>query len=151
VLILKIEGYFRTLKRANDTAEKLKKAGYNAYVDGNDHYTGSEGAGTNMPGTSEGGSLSGLVLNSGDSAYDDSSKAPLLASSPMVSGMGGFSEIADLNCKVVVDSDKDEEKIKEIITGMEGELQSYNINVRKGVKDINVDKLLYDNLLKNSK
>lgn len=150
---LKIEGYFKTLKRANDTVNKLKEAGYNAHVDGNDHLVSSDGAGTNLAGNTNGYSLSGLVLNSGEPVYEDVSTAPLLASSPMVNGMGGFSEIADINCKVVVESykDKDEKEIKDIITSMEGELQNSNINVRKSVKDMDMDKLLYNNLLNKPK
>jgi hypothetical protein len=144
---LRIEGYFKTLKRANDTLSKLKAAGFNnSYVDNNDHLTNSDGAGTNLAGSENGYSLSNLTLESGGASYVDSSKAPLLAASPMASGMGGFSEIADLNCKVVVESDSDEEqsKIKEIISSMEGELESPNINIRKSIKNIKLDDISLD-------
>lgn len=140
-LFLKIEGYFTTLKRANEAALSLKESGFNnVSVDNNDHFTESEGSGTNLAGTEEGYSLANLTLKSGGASYDDSSKTPLLAASPMASGMAGFSEIYDINCKVVIEcSQKDEEKAKAVIKKLGGELDSPNMNTRKHIKDINME------------
>ena len=92
---------------------------------------------TNLPGTATGPSLSGLVLESGEYAVDRS-KAPLTAASPMVSGMGSFDEIADYNCKVVVEVDHDkEETVENIIKKMGGEINDPNVQKPKGLDEIN--------------
>ncbi len=125
---MKIEGFFRDIKTANQTVDKLKGSGFkNAFTDINEHF-GSGGNGKrNVPGTQAGISLSGVVLDSAlaGSATDT---APMLAASPMVSGMGGFEEIADINCKVVVETEEAEaHKVKRIIGEMGGTLESPNV------------------------
>ncbi len=125
---MKIEGFFKDLKTANLAVDKLKNSGFsNAVADINEHF-GSGGNGKrNVPGTQAGISLSGVVLDSAlaGSATDT---APMLAASPMVNGMGGFEEIADINCKVIVEADETEaHKVKRIIGEMGGTLESPNV------------------------
>jgi hypothetical protein len=136
---MKIEGFFKNIKRANKVVEELKKEGFsNAAVDINDHFT-DRNVETNLPGTVSAPSLSGLVLKSGDYAVERA-KAPLTAASPMVSGMGGFEEIADVNYKIVVEADeKDIDKVKQIISKLGGNLDSPNINIPKRVEDIRLE------------
>jgi hypothetical protein len=100
---MKLEGYFSGIKAANIAVERLNKAGYKeAVADLNDHYILDNNPGVNIPGTDIGAkNLSSYVLNS-DEGLDDPRKGPLLAASPMVSGMGGFEEIADVNYRVTV-------------------------------------------------
>ncbi|MCR4435868.1 MAG: hypothetical protein QHH06_09200 [Clostridiales bacterium] len=129
---MRIEGYFGKIKAARETVEKLKELGFKeAFIDMNDHYNENRNVQTNLPGTETSVSLSGLVL--GSEAYGAvRDKAPLNAASPMVSGMGTFDEIADVNCKVVVDSgESDANKIKQIIREMGGDLESPNIRKPK--------------------
>lgn len=126
---MEVVGYFAELKRANEAVDKLKNMGFKAYVDINDHYIEDRNVRTNLPGTETSVSLSGLILESDshDIAID---KAPLNASSPMVSGYGKFEEVADVNCQVITDiEEKDAENVKQTIREMGGELQSYNIRV----------------------
>lgn len=125
---MKIEGFFRDLKTANKAVEELKSSGFgNAAADINEHF-GSGGNGKrNVPGTQSGISLAGVVTDSAlaGSATDT---APMLAASPMVSGMGGFEEIADFNCKVIVDADETEAyEARKIIERMGGTLESPNV------------------------
>ncbi|HEY9061697.1 MAG TPA: hypothetical protein VIO64_14485 [Pseudobacteroides sp.] len=125
---MKIEGYFSNIKTANETVAKLKEAGFNkVVVDMNEHYRDDRNVETNLPGTETSVSLSGLVLESG--AYGEiRDKAPLVAASPMVSGIGKFEEVADANCKVIAESNEgQEDKAKQIIRDMGGELESPNL------------------------
>lgn len=126
---MELIGYFSKLKRAKETVDKLKDKGFKAHVDMNDHYIEDRNVRTNLPGTETSVSLSGLILES-DSHTTAGDKAPLNASSPMVSGYGKFEEVADVNCQVIADiEEKDAENVKQIIKEMGGELQSYNIKV----------------------
>lgn len=122
---MRIEGFFTKIKVANDTVEKLKNSGYKeAFVDLNDHYNEDRNVQANLPGTETSVSLSGLVLKSGTYGITRD-KAPLTASSPMVSGFGRFEEIADVNCKVIVKvGEADADKAKQIIREMGGDLGS---------------------------
>ncbi len=125
---MKIEGYFDNSKAANKTVEKLKNLGFKeAFIDMNDHYSENRNVQTNLPGTETSGSLSGLVLES-DAHGVVRDKGPLTAANPMVSGMGTFEEIADVNCRVVVESEEgNANKIKQIIREMGGNLENPNI------------------------
>lgn len=135
---MKLEGFFSTYKDANKAVEQLKKEGIKAYADINDHYRAHYNIQTNQPGNETAPSLSDLVLRSGDpSGMTD--KSPLAAADPMVSGMGGFEEIADINCKVVADVDsKDESKAKEIIASAGGDFNSPNLNLPDRIKDMTI-------------
>ena len=135
---MKIEGFFSNFKQANDIIEELKKNGFdNAFADLNEHTVRDRNVQTNLPRTETSPSLSGLVLESDDHVVDRS-KAPLTAASPMVNGFGRFDEIADYNCKVVVEADNGkEEKVKDIIKKMDGEIESPNVRIPKGIQDIN--------------
>lgn len=140
---MKIESFFSGIKAANEAVEALKKVGINAVVDINDHYTGNNNSGTNMPGThSSTNSLASYVLSS-DTPLSDPSLAPLAAASPMVSGMGGFEEIADVNYKVIVDSEgEDDEKAKQIIKKIGGDLNDPNFKMPENFKNISLDDLI---------
>lgn len=135
---MKIEGFFSGIKNANEAVLKLNQAGYKAYSDLNEHYMINNNVDTNFPGNENTPSLSDLVLRSGDSS-EVSDKAPLIAASPMVSGMGNFEEIMDINYKVVVDAPQGSEtQINEILKSMGGELDSPNLNIPDRIKDINL-------------
>lgn len=141
---MKIESFFSGIKAANEAVEVLKKVGItNAVVDINDHYTGNNNPGTNMPGTdSSTNSLASYVLSS-DEPLSDPRLGPLAAASPMVSGMGGFQEIADVNYKVIVNSEeRDGEKAKQIIKKMGGDLNDPNFKMPKGLENISLDDLI---------
>lgn len=127
---MKIEGFFSNIKTANDAVDKLKSNGFNnAVVDINDHYIDDRNVQTNLPGTETSPSLSGLILKS-DTAVVDRSKAPLTAADPMVSGMGTFDEIADVNSKVIVEADeKDADRVRQVIKSMGGDIESPNIEM----------------------
>jgi len=141
---MKIESYFSGIKAANEAVEALKKVGINdAVADINDHYTGSNNSGTNLPTTaSSTNSLASYVLTN-DDPLGDPMLGPLAAASPMVSGMGGFEEIADINYKVIVNTDaKNEEKAKQVITKMGGDLNDPNFKMPKGLENISIDDLV---------
>lgn len=122
---MKIESFFSNIKTANQTVEKLKEQGFKAaYVDMNDHNSGEMNTQPKVPGTEEVVSLSGLVLSS-DAQGGQRDKAPLKAASPMVSGYGRFEEVADVNCRVVVETRHgNADKAKRIIQDMGGDLES---------------------------
>lgn len=137
---MKIEAFFRGIKNANEVAQKLKNQGINAYVDINDHFQlnrnteGSNGELLSSPTNSD------LVLNAG-SPDGERDKSPMMAASPMVSGMGGFEEIADVNYKIIIDADsKNKEKIEETIKSLGGSMRKPNFNVAKHVEGINLSK-----------
>lgn len=125
---MKVEGYFDSLKKANEVVEKLKDAGFNeASLDLKDETIKDKNTITNLPGTETNTSLSDLVLESGDRGIKID-QAPLTASDPMVSGMAGFNEIADLSHKIVVKTSPDDfDKAKKIIAEMGGTLNNPNV------------------------
>ena len=124
---MKIEGYFTKIESAKNAVEKLKELGIdNSYVDINEHYTEGRNTQARLAGTMSGVSLSALVVPSAAPKIDRD-MGPLTASSPMVSGYGDFEEVADVNCKIIVEvSEPDCNKAKEIIKNMGGELESPN-------------------------
>lgn len=129
---MQIKAFFSDIKSANKAVSKLKNSGLsNAYVDMNDHYIGDANAETNIPGTETSISLSALVLES-DAHGIIRDKAPLKAADPMVSGMGRFEEIADVNCQVVVEvSDQEAKRVEQIIKDEGGQLDNPNITKPK--------------------
>jgi len=149
---MKIVGFFSNIKRANEAVNKLKKEGFkNANFDINDDFRKDRNVITNLPGTEYGESLSDLVLESGSSSFLDRSKAPLAAANPSVSGMGNMEEITDVNCKVVVEVNKENmKKAKEIISSLGGEFNNPNIKEPEitgnedKIFDISMDKLRRD-------
>lgn len=143
---MNIKGYFKSIKRANDTVAKLNTYGFEkAYTDIMDNISTNLNLDTNLPGTETSGSNSGLVLNSqGHILNDDPGKSPLEAASPMVSGMGGFQEITDFNCRVVVDLEPGRVKeVEKILCDMGGTLENPDLKTPehlKGIKneDVNI-------------
>lgn len=142
---MKVRGFFGDLKAANETVDKLNGAGFeNAYVDANDHYIGNRDVKIDLPGAAGGESLADLVLNSGGDNVDRDS-SPLAAASPMVSGMAGFEEIADINyCVFVETGDNDSSKAEDIIKEMGGTLEDPNFSRNKAIAraDIVIEKAI---------
>ena len=132
---MKIEGFFSGIKNANVAVEKLKNAGYaNSKVDLNDHYISDMHHSPRLPGTETCPNLSSLVLNTGDFKSDDSPSA-IKAASPMVSGMGGFEEITDINYKVTVESDDANARdVKNIIKKLGGDFKNPNLDLPDRIK-----------------
>ncbi|MTI68955.1 MAG: hypothetical protein FH751_01700 [Firmicutes bacterium] len=122
--------YFGNYKRANEAVKKLKKKGFNSFVDLNEHYVNSKNVNINMPGNKKSTSLSDLVLNSG-SNYTDAAKAPLAAADPKVSGMGTTDEIADINYRVITNINANKKDALKIIKDMGGYLDDPNIERKK--------------------
>lgn len=129
---MKIEGFFSSIKRANETLNKLRNSGFDkAAVDINEHYNDHRNVQTNLAGTESGQSNSGLVLES-TGRNGGNGMEPLQAASPMVSGYGRFEEIADVNCKVKVEvNEQDADKVRQIIKESGGDLDSPNFRKPK--------------------
>jgi hypothetical protein len=143
---MKIEGFYSSFKAANETLKVLKGDGFNnAFVDINDHYNAMN-IETNNVGTNDAPSLSELVLKSGNASVN-TSIGPLAAASPMVSGMGGFEEIADVNCKVIVDVDeKDMQRVKGIMSNMGATLDNPNITIPKRLENIKLENIRFEDI-----
>lgn len=139
---MKIEGFFSGIKNANEAVKKLKSLGFsNCYADINEHYIANNNVETNIPGNENTPSLSDLVIRSGDSS-EVSDKSPLIAASPMVSGYGDFEEVMDVNYKVVVNvENQDEQKANEVIKSLGGDLESPNLNLPDRIKDLNLSNI----------
>lgn len=138
---MKVEAYFRGIKSANDAAAKLKSKGFNnAVVDINDHYEDfNSGVKPILPGNENAPNLSRMVLNSGP-YIEDPSKNPLNAASPMVSGMGGFEEITDVNYKLTMEVDENsEEQVEKMLKEMGGTLKSPNLDLPHRLEDIHLN------------
>lgn len=141
---MRIEGYFSGIKRANEVVDRLKSEGFkDSYADLNEHYITNNNPGENPPATDSGAvNLSSYVLNTEES-LDNSRLGPLLAASPMVSGMGGFEEIADVNYKVIVNVNSNNvERAKEILKNMGGEINNPNFEIPKGLDSISTDEVV---------
>ncbi|OPJ63011.1 hypothetical protein [Clostridium oryzae] len=143
---MKLQGYFENIKTANTTVEKLKGQGFKgAFVDINEHRNNAY-AQSGRVGSEEISTLSDAVLG-GSSNGGEAVNSPLAAASPMASGMGGFEEIANINCKVVVDvNDKDVDNAKNIIKDMGGTMDDPNPKIPKGLDNISEDALILKNL-----
>jgi hypothetical protein len=141
VIIIKIEGFFSGIKRANEVVSKLKSEGFtNSYVDLNDHYQINTDVRTKEFAFLSTSSNSDLVLNSGTPS-GSTGKSPLLAASPMVSGMGNFEEIADINYKVIVEaSEKDTNEVLQLIKSLGGTTSSPNVNLSQRIEDVDFGK-----------
>ncbi|WP_123052808.1 hypothetical protein [Clostridium sp. JN-1] len=137
---MKIEAFFRGIKNTNEVVDKLKSEGINAYADINDHYQLNMGVESNKGHLLSSPTNSGLVINSG-LPMEDRDKSPLLAASPMVSGMGNFEEIEDINYRVIVDTDSSsKERAEEIIKSLGGSLDDPNLNIQNHVKAVDLTK-----------
>ena len=143
---MKVEGYFDSIKTANEVVAKLKNEGFSgAFVDINEHRNNAYSQ-SGLVGSKEISSLSSAVLN-GVNGIGEGINSPLAAASPMASGMGGFEEIANINCKVVIEgSDKDIENAKNIINSMGGTVEDPNGKIPKGIENISEDALILKNL-----
>lgn len=127
---MKIEGYFSSIKDANETIRLLQNSGFkNSYLDLKDEYEEGRNVKMNLAGTENSSSLSDLVLASGSTTVEDRSKAPLAASDPMVSGMANMEEITDIISKIVVelDNSNDAKKAEKIIKDKSGTLDNPDI------------------------
>lgn len=135
---MKLEAYFSGIKNANEAVQNLKNAGFNnSVVDINDHYVEfNNGTRTVLPGTENAPNLSSMILSSGPH-IEDPSKRPLDAANPMVSGMGGFEEITDVNYKVIVNiNEEDSENVKQIVKQMGGDFKDPNLDLPHRLVDL---------------
>jgi len=116
---MKIVGYFNTIKKANEAIASMKDSGYEkAYLDLKDDIMEEVNVARNIAGTETATSLSELVLKSGSTNFERD-KTPLTAADPMVSGMAGFEEIADLSYKVAVEvQPQDIEGVKNMLKNL---------------------------------
>ncbi len=126
---MKIEGYFSSIKKANDAIKQLQQAGFKtSYLDLKDEYDENRNIKINLAGTEHSSSLSDLVLGSGLTVVEDRSKASLAAADPMVSGMANMEEITDINSKIVVEiDDGNVEEAQKIIKDMGGMLDNPDV------------------------
>ena len=132
---MKVEAYFTGIKNANDAVLALKNMGLkDAKADINDHYISNMHHAPRLPGTDTCPNLSSLVLDDENfKSVDDTS--PIKAASPMVSGMGNFEEITDVNYKICVEvEDKDVKKAKSVIKNLGGEFKDPNLNIPNRIK-----------------
>lgn len=132
---MKIQGFFSGIKNANKAVEVLKKKGFkNSVVDLNSHYVSNMHHSPRVAGNKNGVNLSTIVLDTENYSADETTSA-IKAANPMVSGMGSFQELADINYRVIVDAaDEDIEQVKYIIKNLGGDLKNYNVNVIDSVK-----------------
>ncbi|WP_234122481.1 hypothetical protein [Clostridium hydrogenum] len=138
---MKIQAFFSGIKNSNKVVSKLKSEGIDAYTDINDHYDINAENRSMTKNFLTSPSNSNLVLNSASPSTGRDDRSPLSAASPMVSGMGGFEEIADVNYKVIVNVDpSNKKKAEEIIKELGGEIKNPNFNVPKHVKGIDLSK-----------
>lgn len=144
---MELVGYFETLKKANEAVKQLQDSGFhNASSDMNDHYIEENDAHINLAGTETAPSLSGLVMNSGDSDLD-MSKRPLAAADPAVSGMSGFDEITNINNRVLVEVNENNlSNAKKIIEEIGGTIEDPDVKIPKGLENIDFDDINADTL-----
>lgn len=137
---MKLEVFFKGIKNANEAVNKLASEGINAYADINDHYQINTDVRKKEYSFLPTSSNSDLVINSGTTSGNEE-RSPMLAASPMVSGMGGFEEIADINYKVIIDAGPDSRrKAEEIIESLGGSLENPNLDIQNHIKDVNLSK-----------
>lgn len=136
---MKIEGYFSNIKKANEVVSKLNSEGVKgAFVDINEHMNNAYSQ-EGFVGSRDQTSLSGAVLGE-TNISGERVTSPLAAASPMVSGMGGFEEVADINCKVVVEvNDENVESVKSLISSMGGTTDDPNVRIPRGLDNISED------------
>lgn len=119
---MKIEGVFKNIKNANEALDDLKKAGFNnAFVDIYETYDENRNVNTNIVGLTNGYSLSELVLDSGNVDIP-ATKAPIAAANPDASGMSTGEDVLSGSYKIIVKSDLNLEKVKEIIKNKNGKV-----------------------------
>lgn len=133
-----IRGYFGEVSQANNAIEKLNKEGYNnVFLDANDyHNTNLDRQTDNIASVTSLSNLSLDPLTSGNSE----GTSPLGAANPMVSGMGEFNEIRDINYTVNVEIDnRDLEEVKKIIEDTGGSLDDPYIDDMEVIEDADID------------
>ncbi|MBB6216968.1 hypothetical protein HNQ80_003073 [Anaerosolibacter carboniphilus] len=121
--MITITGYFKSIYGAQKAYNDLKKQGFkNARMDIIDRFPkNADKRIDNVIGSRE-GSLSSLILKPGEGEISMELRS-LYAADPNVSGMGGFSEVADANILVSTTvEDGDEERCKRIIQENDGEV-----------------------------
>lgn len=143
---MKIQGYFGTFKNAHETVEQLRAQGLKAFVDLNDHYQLDATPRPKEVSFLSTSSQSDLVLRSGNPS-GSTGQAPLKAADPMVSGMGGFEEIADVNYKIVVEAGEDSKtQVFQAIKNAGGDLDSPNLDLPERLEDMTLKNVDPDDL-----
>lgn len=121
--MIKVTGYFQSIYDAQKTYNQLRKQGYkNTTLDIIDRFPkNTDSIRGNVLGGDE-GSLSALVLKPGEGEFSMEARSAL-AADPHVSGMAGFSEVADANIMVSVTvEDGEEDAVKKQIQNNGGEV-----------------------------
>lgn len=144
---MEITAYFSRIKDANQTVDALHNAGFtNAITDINDEQSDLNRE-TNQPGTeTSSNSLADLVLKSGDHTVNRD-KAPLLAASPMVSGMGKFEEINSPRFRVMAEVPESQSgAVREIIREMGGNLEDPHVDMPQGLENVGLEDVFFSDL-----
>lgn len=107
----KLDVVFERMIDGRKAVEELKKMGYRAHLDMIDNYVNEYSEEINFAGSRNSPSLSALVLKS-DGHILNIDKGPLVASSPLVSGVGAYMESIGTSIRLIVNVD--DSKIEEV-------------------------------------
>jgi hypothetical protein len=120
MLMASLHAIFERMIDGRKAVEELKKLGCKAHLDLVDNYLHEYSEEINFAGATNAPSLSALVLKS-DGHITSIDKGPLVASSPIVSGLGSYRDMESPGTRLIVkfEEGKDEE-IKSIIRNLGG-------------------------------
>ncbi|MCX8128645.1 MAG: hypothetical protein N3I35_00905 [Clostridia bacterium] len=118
-----ISAVFEKMGEGKKAVDALRETGYKrAYLDMVDNYLSEYSSEINFAGTRSAPSLSALVLKS-DGHILNIDKGPLVASNPMVSGIGAYREMADAGTRLIVHvEDEKVEEVKKLIRSYGGKI-----------------------------
>jgi translation elongation factor EF-Ts len=127
---MRIEIYYKGIKKANEAVKKLKSEGFShTAVDLNDNYIDP------LSSNSDFGINFSNVINSSGVSYTSSGRT-LPSTSPMISGFGSFRDLENTSYKVIVNSNSlDNEKLKETIKKTGGKIKNYISNSESKIGD----------------
>lgn len=140
--MMKLEGFFMSMERANLVLTKLKDHGFN-----NSHIEIDNNHGNIQRNLADNESAYGLSNMHVDS--NEIGQSPITAISPLINVHGGFNEFSDDNYKVVVEATTGNmQKAKDIIKNMGGKFKENQVviggyteeirELNKRLKDIDV-------------
>ncbi|MBL4936703.1 hypothetical protein JK636_13145 [Clostridium sp. YIM B02515] len=127
---MKVEGYFMTLERANQTLSKLIEAGFtNSHIEIDDNNRNIK---RNLANTNSSYSLSNLVIDP-----SDMKRYPLTSISPIVNVTAGFSEFNDNNYKIVTEAELGlQEKVESIMRNMGARFENDALSIGRVKEDV---------------
>ncbi len=127
---MKVEGYFMTLERANQTLSKLIEAGFtNSRIEIDDNNRNIK---RNLANTSSSYSLSNLVIDP-----SDMKRYPLTSISPIINVTAGFSEFNDNNYKIVTEAELGlQENVKSIMKNMGARFENDVLSIGRVKEDV---------------